>query len=99
MANLDLNDELLVRDFFERIASRDDLFPGQPVQARQLRAACLGLLGYTVVQGTIVRKNNVEAYTYGEAPKAKDDWQRDTAAAREAASRGHTNKADSGESS
>lgn len=99
MGNLTKEEELLVRDFFEKIAMREDLFPDDNTKPRQLRGACLGLLGYIVAYGKIVRPEDLKGMTYGQKQELPDRWDEDTAALRSSLKSGSSNKTNRSKSS
>lgn len=94
--NLTPEQDLLTREFFQRVASDESLFPDDPVGRRNMLACIVRLLGYTGTTNKTVRFGQTSVSDITE------EWAADEARAREAlneASNGaDSDEANSGES-
>lgn len=100
--NLTPQQDLLIRKFYERIATNDQLFAQDPVGQRNLKVLIMRLLGYD--------KPTTKTYRFGETPSRdiSAEWEADRERAKEAAyaifyetyspSADETNSSESGES-
>lgn len=78
--------DLLVREFYVEVAmSAEDIMPGQPGYARQLRAICMSLLNYDqLAGGAFVTKGTQVTVAYGtdaDYSKYPCEWEADYDAA------------------
>lgn len=76
--NLTPKNDLLAREFYDKVASDESLFPDTPAKQRQLKAILMQVLGY----GT----PTVTTYTFGQpmGNDIREEWIADTIRAQEA---------------
>jgi len=99
MANNSMTPEqdLITREFFQKVANDASLFPEDPVGQRNMNQVIMRLLGYVYVNGCYVSPDKVKTRAIGAAPDVTCEWTEDTLRAQEALSDEEDNGTSTGE--
>ena len=77
--NLTPKQDMVVRDFYTKVLSQEDLFPEDPVSRMQAIGLCRRLLGYVVVEGKHVSRELAHTLSrkLGQKTECVDEWATD----------------------
>lgn len=100
--NLTPEQDLLTREFFQKVSNDPALFPSDPVGQRNMNQCILRILNYVYIEGAYITPGKVIKRSFSETAHAECEWEADTNRAMEAIDEANnsksTNQADSSES-